>query len=957
MGKIIASSYELLQEIGSGGGGIVYLGRHLRLNKQIVLKAYRRTGAVRSSYLSREVDALKDLSHTYIPQVYDYVEEDGVIYSVMDYIAGESLDKPLKRGERFSQPEVIQWARQLLEALVYLHSRPPHGILHSDIKPANIMLTPQGDIRLIDFNIALALGEEGAVRVGFSRGYASPEHYGISYAPPPLEDPAKTQMDAKTQFKTSPETVLSKGSSTTGGAVLLDVRSDIYSLGATLYHILTGRKPASNAKEVSSIPLGEASPAVAAIIQKAMAADPADRWQTAAEMLQAFERLHQDDPRTKQHKRRAAVTAGVLAALFLTGGVCTFTGLKQMEQAQERERIAAELSERSLSAVTASEAAYRAGDIPKALRMALEALELDSAHAPKAQKTLTDALGVYDLSESFQPYRSLPLPSAPIKTALSPAGSRTAVMVSGQLLTFDTASGEQLAAFPVEASALSDVVFAGEDTILYAGEGALRAYDLLAGENLWDGNHATAIALSEDNMTAAAVYRDESLATIYDVRTGEVLQTVSFGGKHQYVIANDVFADPEDHLLALSGDGRYLAVSFSDGSLDVYDLRNREMDITLFDASDYTHFEGGFFGPYFAFSAAGETESVFAVIDVEAAEQTGGFFDTRPFHVRADGSGILVSTENLLVELHPVTGEQKELAYASADITGFARNGSYTLVSLADGTMAVYDENAELLETWEEICDFLALSGDYALTGNRDTPSVRILRLEEHPADFTYDRSYLHDEARMGENVILYRYDGFRILDPDGSVLADAAIPDSANVYDQQYRRKESGDYLEVFYNDGTVRAYSAEDGRLLAETRGPEPDWSLAQEFLTDRLRITAPLHSAATAYDRETGELVRELERDDYLTYATQVGEYVVTEYITSQGERYGLLLDGECETLARLPGLCDILPDGTLLFDDLRGNLRKSPVYSLEELMALAAAREADVEPSGSEGPVLE
>lgn len=134
MGKIIASTYEILQEIGSGGRGVVYLGQHLRLNKQIVLKAYRRTGAVRASSLSREVDALKDLSHTYIPQVYDYVEEDGTVYSVMDYIEGESLDKPLKRGEHFSQPQVIQWARQLLEALIYLHSRPPYGILHSDIK-------------------------------------------------------------------------------------------------------------------------------------------------------------------------------------------------------------------------------------------------------------------------------------------------------------------------------------------------------------------------------------------------------------------------------------------------------------------------------------------------------------------------------------------------------------------------------------------------------------------------------------------------------------------------------------------------------------------------------------------------------------------------------------------------------------------------------------------------------
>lgn len=164
MANIIASTYEIIEKIGSGGGGIVYLGRHLRLEKLVVLKADKRTISAKPEVLRREVDALKDLSHTYIPQVYDFVEQDGVVYTVMDFIEGESLDKPLKRGQRFPQAQVIGWACQLLEALCYLHSRPPHGILHSDIKPANIMLTPQGDIRLIDFNIALALGEEGLSR-------------------------------------------------------------------------------------------------------------------------------------------------------------------------------------------------------------------------------------------------------------------------------------------------------------------------------------------------------------------------------------------------------------------------------------------------------------------------------------------------------------------------------------------------------------------------------------------------------------------------------------------------------------------------------------------------------------------------------------------------------------------------------------------------------------------------
>ena len=182
MAKIIAGLYEVVEKIGSGGGGIIYLAKHLRLNKQVVLKGDKRSLTAKEDVLRREVDSLKNISHTYIPQVYDYVVEDGVVYTVMDYIEGESFDKSLGRGSRFPQASVVAWAKQLLDAVAYLHAQPPHGVLHADIKPANVMLTPRGDIRLIDFNIALMLGEDGAVSVGRSLGYASPEHYGPDFS-------------------------------------------------------------------------------------------------------------------------------------------------------------------------------------------------------------------------------------------------------------------------------------------------------------------------------------------------------------------------------------------------------------------------------------------------------------------------------------------------------------------------------------------------------------------------------------------------------------------------------------------------------------------------------------------------------------------------------------------------------------------------------------------------------
>ena len=97
MSQIIADTYEIIEKLGAGGGGNVYLARHLRLGKEVVLKADKRVLSARKDLLRREVDVLKELKHPYIPRVYDFFSEDGITYTAMEYIEGESLDKPLKR--------------------------------------------------------------------------------------------------------------------------------------------------------------------------------------------------------------------------------------------------------------------------------------------------------------------------------------------------------------------------------------------------------------------------------------------------------------------------------------------------------------------------------------------------------------------------------------------------------------------------------------------------------------------------------------------------------------------------------------------------------------------------------------------------------------------------------------------------------------------------------------------
>ena len=964
MSQIIADTYEIVEEIGSGGSGIVYLAKHLRLGKWVVLKADKRTLAAKPEVLRREVDALKNLSHSYIPHVYDFVVEGDTVYTVMDYIDGESLDKPLKRGQRFSQAQIIEWACQLLEALIYLHSRPPHGILHSDIKPANIMLTPENDIRLIDFNIALALGEEGAVRVGFSRGYASPEHYGLDYSAA-----SQTQQDSAIETQFSASTVIPgrslDSSSTQRRSLLLDVRSDIYSLGATLYHLLLGQRPAQNAKDVLPLPPSEVSPAVAAIIQKAMAPDPDKRYQTAQEMLDAVLRLHEDDPRAKRHRRRIVITTAVLSILFLAGGLCTVTGLRQMEQAQaqaaeearqleEAARLAEEAertAKQALAAVTASEEAYRNGDAHGAVQSAMEALRLDSPYAARAQKALSDALGVYDLSDSFRAHLLLELPGEPVKAVLSPGGTRVGAIAGGKMVVFDTESGERLASLPAETSALSDLVFSGENIVIYAGEGALRAYDLDQRQELWSGGQATAIALSADRATVAAAYRDDTAAVIYDAATGSVRQTIDFQGNRLHAAFNDTFVDPDRELFALNSSGTMLAVGFSDsGALWVYNLENRDGDIQLYDQSEFYHFEGGFHKQYLAFTAWNGAESAFAVIDTEELVQTGGYAEPMRFHTQADESGIYFAAGRLLVGLDPVTFEEDQRAYGNSYITDFAvASDGKSVIKTEDGLVSAFGAGAEVLNTWEEQekCSFVGAAGSILLTASSDAPVLCLRRLKDHSQEqlLSYDRAYAHDEARLssdGSTAMLFSYDRFRLLGMDGTVLADVEIPipEGDQVYDQQYRRDGQGSRLEVTYYSGMVRSYSAADGSLLSEEEGVPPDESLYEEFLTDRLRIERPLHGTPEVYDRETGEKIGELSPEDYLTYVTQVGDYVMTEYLSAQtGDRYGLLLNDNLETLARLPDLCDVFEDGKLIFDDGMGNLRQSHIHSADEILDLA------------------
>ncbi len=948
MSKIIASTYEIIEQIGAGGGGTVYLANHLRLGKKVVLKADKRKITTRPEILRREVDILKELNHSYIPQVYDFFVEDEVVYTVMGYIEGESLDRPLKRGEKFPQAQVVKWAKQLLEALSYLHNpvhgTPPRGFVHSDIKPANLMRTPYNDICLIDFNIALALGEENVV--GRSAGYASPEHYGLDYSMvsgtatvQKTESLSVTEGTVTIDDSSETLTLAELHSKTSFKKVVPDVRSDIYSVGATLYHLLSGQRPASDFLNVVPLSPKEFSPSVIRIITKAMNPNPDFRYQSAEEMLMDLRHLHANDPRTKRLKRSKKIMYSVAGAAFCIGVATAFVGLKRIQTVDNWLKLA-EYSKNALEE----------GNSAKAVQLALEANPGKTGiftPEPLAQTkyALAEALGVYDLSDGFKKDSVVTLPKNPLFLSLSPDGSKAACIYDGGMAVVDTAKAEIIADLPAETSALSEVEFLTDEIIVYAGDNGVCAYDISARKELWTGNPATGITVSGDGKTVATVYKDETQAFLYDGITGEVKRHIDFGGRKQTVsMATDIFANANQNLFELNESGSALAVSFDDGSLSVFHHENSDKDFDILDqTSGYIHFEGGFHHDYLAFAASQVEKSMFVVVDVEKKVQTFGFVSKDRLSGAADADGIYIQSNNILVKIDPLTGEQTPMVATDRFIRKYDVFSENTVIC-SDEEIMFYSDKAIMISSMEESSvGLIQMSGSIAICGRIDAPELKIMKYEEH-TDRTiasYDSSYEHDEVRLsadGTNIMLFSYRGFRICDLDGQIIADIKLPNAQQVYDQQYIRKGKDSYLEVTYKDGAVCTYNGKDGMVVSEVKKDAPDMTAYEEFYTDKYIIKAPLQGVPQVYDLESDKLVCELKEDGLLTYVNQVGDYIVIQYVDSEGFCYGRLLNQQCETLADLPYLTDVI-DGELYFDYPSGIVRKVKIYDNRELISLA------------------
>jgi len=272
-GSVLQDRYRIVRVLGGGGMGRVYLAHDMRLaDKPCAVKelspdphATPEEQEQAAAQFHREAAILAHLNHPHLPNVYDYFDEGGCFYLVMDYIEGETLADRLARSPSgLPQETVVEWALQLCDVLEYLHGQTP-PVIFRDLKPDNVMITPEGNIQLIDFGVARLFDpakRTDTLKMG-TAGYAPPEQYAG-------------------QGQTTP-------------------RSDIYSLGVTLHELLTGEDP--TAHPFVFVPPRQlnhnVSPSLSDAVMRALSLDPEDRFPSVGAMREALRKT------TARRRRRS----------------------------------------------------------------------------------------------------------------------------------------------------------------------------------------------------------------------------------------------------------------------------------------------------------------------------------------------------------------------------------------------------------------------------------------------------------------------------------------------------------------------------------------------------------------------------------------------------------------------------------------------------------------------------
>ena len=294
VGDLIDGKYKILNEIGRGGMSTVYLAINEKANKPWAVKEVRKNGISNRELVKQslmvEINLLKKLKHKGLPSIVDIIDQQDNYLIVMDYIEGITLENIMQEEGVQPQEKVVDWAIQLCDVLQYLHTRKP-AIIYRDMKPSNIMLRSDGSVVLIDFGTAREFKErhvEDTTCLG-TQGYAAPEQF--------------------------------------GGMGQTDERTDIYSLGATMYRLVTGHNPSVPPYEM--YPITHWNPRLSTglegIIAKCTSKDPKSRYQSVQEVRYALEHYRDLDldsiRRYRRNLRILLAAGGMTVMLFGASGV------------------------------------------------------------------------------------------------------------------------------------------------------------------------------------------------------------------------------------------------------------------------------------------------------------------------------------------------------------------------------------------------------------------------------------------------------------------------------------------------------------------------------------------------------------------------------------------------------------------------------------------------------------
>lgn len=288
--------YRIREKLGSGAMATVFLGRQISLDRLVAIKVLPKKFSDNAKFIDRfykEGRAAAQLNHPNIVAAYDVGKAGDHHYFVMEYVDGFTIHERLVKQKRLKESEAIKITKQVARALQHAHKR---GFIHRDIKPKNVMITRQGVVKLADLGLARAMSDKEAAKAEAGRAYGTP-------------------------YYISPEQIR--------GEVHIGPQADIYGLGATLYHMVTGRVPFEG-KNPSAVmhqhlkadlePPDHVNPHVSAgcaqLIEMMMAKDPTDRYQSASDLLEDLDLLMQGKP---LHYARRGIDISPTTVASLTG--------------------------------------------------------------------------------------------------------------------------------------------------------------------------------------------------------------------------------------------------------------------------------------------------------------------------------------------------------------------------------------------------------------------------------------------------------------------------------------------------------------------------------------------------------------------------------------------------------------------------------------------------------------